>query len=262
MAPQADTAVSAVVQFKTCSKCSGSKPATRDHFSPLKKAKDGLHSWCKPCSAAWRRKDRAENKERYSAIERARYERHGEARRAYNRRNWAENREQYLRAARKREREKREQYNEARRARFAACAERRKRRAEENRRWRERNAEQLKARRAADWRNATPTQKLRSHFGAAISHALKGSGKGGRSWQELVGYRAEDLRDHLERQFTKGMTWENYGEWHVDHIIPLSSFEYTSPDDPEFKACWALTNLRPLWARENIRKSDRRTLLL
>ena len=58
------------------------------------------------------------------------------------------------------------------------------------------------------------------------------------------------------------MCWENYGEWHVDHIRPLASFHIESKEDPEFKVAWGLPNLRPLWAEENLKKSSKRTLLL
>lgn len=78
----------------------------------------------------------------------------------------------------------------------------------------------------------------------------------------MVDYTVEELRAHLERQFLRGMGWHNAGEWHIDHIIPVSSFNYTSPDDLEFKRCWALANLRPLWGRDNIRKSNRVETLL
>ncbi|KQS74223.1 hypothetical protein ASG25_02055 [Rhizobium sp. Leaf384] len=64
--------------------------------------------------------------------------------------------------------------------------------------------------------------------------------------------------DHLERQFTDGMTWENRGlnGWHIDHRLPLSSFSYTSAEDPEFQFAWSLANLQPMWGDENIRKKD------
>ena len=62
---------------------------------------------------------------------------------------------------------------------------------------------------------------------------------------------------HLEKQFLSGMTWDNYGDWHIDHIIPKSSFKYASFEDPEFRECWSLSNLRPLWGKENIQKSDK-----
>ena len=53
------------------------------------------------------------------------------------------------------------------------------------------------------------------------------------------------------------MTWGNYGKWHVDHIIPQAFFKYTSTDDVEFKYCWSLNNLQPLWAKDNIKKKDK-----
>jgi hypothetical protein len=82
--------------------------------------------------------------------------------------------------------------------------------------------------------------------------------KGGRHWETLVGYTVSQLKAHLETQFVPGMIWENYGTaWHVDHIRPIASFIYSSPDDPEFKECWALGNLQPLWAGLNIRKGAR-----
>jgi hypothetical protein len=53
------------------------------------------------------------------------------------------------------------------------------------------------------------------------------------------------------------MTWDNYGEWHVDHIKPISSFKITEIGDKEFMSCWSLENLQPLWGEENIRKSNK-----
>lgn len=96
---------------------------------------------------------------------------------------------------------------------------------------------------------------------SAIRASLVG-GKQGRKWEEIAGYTLEQLRDHLERQFIKGMGWHNMSDWHIDHIVPKSSFSYSSPEDAEFKACWALSNLRPLWAEENLSKSDARTHLI
>lgn len=88
-------------------------------------------------------------------------------------------------------------------------------------------------------------------------------GKNGRTFASVFGYTAEQLKRHLERQFHEGMSWENYGTiWHVDHIVPLASFKLETVDDAEFKAAFALTNLRPLWAEDNIEKRDRRLYLL
>jgi signal recognition particle GTPase len=72
------------------------------------------------------------------------------------------------------------------------------------------------------------------------------------------------LKQHLEKQFQKGMNWKNYGtgwhgkgmrEWHVDHIKPCASFDLSKPS--EQKKCFHYTNLQPLWAKDNLRKSDK-----
>jgi hypothetical protein len=52
------------------------------------------------------------------------------------------------------------------------------------------------------------------------------------------------------------MSWSNYGKWHIGHIRPKASFEFENVDDEDFKACWSLNNLQPMWARKNIKKSD------
>jgi len=85
-------------------------------------------------------------------------------------------------------------------------------------------------------------------------------------------YTIEQLKQHLENQFEPWMTWENHGnykikewndedkstwKWQIDHIIPQSALSYTSMEDENFKKCWALENLRPLSAKENIKKGNR-----
>lgn len=113
----------------------------------------------------------------------------------------------------------------------------------------------LHARRAAAAR-ATVSGQLKNRIATRLYHVLRG-GKGGSRTEALVGWTIAELRGHLERQFLKGMSWENMGEWHIDHILPLSSFVIEGPDDPELRRAWALTNLRPLWAADNIRKGAR-----
>ena len=73
----------------------------------------------------------------------------------------------------------------------------------------------------------------------------------------LLGYTIEELMNHLETQFTSGMTWDNYGEWHVDHKKPMALFEFASTDDEGFKECWKLDNLQPLWEKDNLSKGRR-----
>lgn len=70
---------------------------------------------------------------------------------------------------------------------------------------------------------------------------------------ELVGITPIELKEYLEKQFTQGMSWDNYGKWHIDHIIPLSS---AKSEDEIYKLCY-YSNLQPLWAEDNLRKSNK-----
>ena len=70
-------------------------------------------------------------------------------------------------------------------------------------------------------------------------------------------FSVEDLIQHLEEQFDSGMSWDNMDKWHIDHILPVASFNFDSPDDEDFKECWALSNLQPLWAEENLAKGTK-----
>lgn len=111
--------------------------------------------------------------------------------------------------------------------------------------------------------------KRRNNPGFAVSahvrvlmHRALGKQKAGRSWRTFVPYTLEELMAHLEAQFLPGMTWDNRGEWHIDHRRPLCSFNFTTPECLEFREAWALSNLQPLWAEDNLRKGGRMDLLL
>lgn len=110
-------------------------------------------------------------------------------------------------------------------------------------------------------RGSDPKFVVHRRMKAMVGNAVRGL-KAGRSWQNLVGYSCSDLMRHLERQFVKGMGWDNRSEWHIDHILPVSSFSFSTPEDPDFRACWALTNLRPLWSMANMHKKAKRLHLL
>lgn len=74
---------------------------------------------------------------------------------------------------------------------------------------------------------------------------------------ELIGCTGADLAAHIEKQFKRGMSWDNYGsKWHVDHIAPLSYFDMSNPDDQ--RRAWNWQNLRPLWALQNITEGNMR----
>jgi len=109
-------------------------------------------------------------------------------------------------------------------------------------------------------RRSSFEHKLRHNLSSMIRHSLRKQGlsKSNAKWQDLVGYTLEQLKEHLENRFTPEMTWENYGSfWHIDHIVPHSWFKFEDITCDSFKACWALENLQPLEAAENIKKGNR-----
>jgi hypothetical protein len=131
-------------------------------------------------------------------------------------------------------------------------------------RWKDKNPERARqlrnarARKSAAKKREDPAWVLRRRVSARMLRSLKSiGGKRRRGWEELVGYSLDDLRAHIGGLFQAGMNWENMGLWHIDHIRPVSSFEITSVDDAAFRECWALKNLRPLWASENLKKSNK-----
>lgn len=74
----------------------------------------------------------------------------------------------------------------------------------------------------------------------------------------MLGYTPHELAQHMERQFVRGMSWDNFGKWHIDHIVPISTAD-TKDDVVRLNQ---LPNLRPLWREANLAKLDKREFLL
>ena len=131
---------------------------------------------------------------------------------------------------------------------------------EQQRIWRTNNKEvaQNLARISNKKRLESPTYRMSNNLSRGIRISLK-SGKKGNHWENLVGYSLDDLIRHLEGLFKEGMSWNNYGRggWTIDHIIPISLWYFESYDDIEFKLCWSLANLQPLWAFDNFSKHNK-----
>lgn len=126
--------------------------------------------------------------------------------------------------------------------------------------WRDENREHVRAyaREYERMKCATdPRYKISKRTRTAVYTCLKEANISKyRSTFSIIGYGIDELMEHLEGLFTEGMTWDNYGEWHVDHKKPMSSFSFKSVDDIEFKECWKLDNLQPLWGEDNLSKGS------
>ena len=107
-----------------------------------------------------------------------------------------------------------------------------------------------------DRRITDPIFKIKRNLRTIIYQYVKRTkGVKGERTIELTGCSLNELKNHLQKKFKDDMTWKNYGEWHIDHIKPASSFDLTKLE--EQKKAFHYTNLQPLWAEENLKKSDK-----
>ena len=120
-----------------------------------------------------------------------------------------------------------------------------------------RNKKEVKMRRAIRHKERMKTEisyRLAYYLRVRLNKALKGNYKSGSAVRDL-GCSVEELKIHLESLFQDGMNWENHGQWHIDHKKPLDSFDLTYRKQL-LEACH-YTNLQPLWAKDNLKKSNK-----
>lgn len=126
---------------------------------------------------------------------------------------------------------------------------------ERNRKWRLKNPEKAK-KSCRDWYKRRKN-KISACLGNRVYESLTGNFDRKKLW-EILGYTYEEFVKHIEKEFQPRMNWDNHGEeWEIDHIIPIAYFHFQSPKDVEFKMCWRLENLQPLWKHQNKQKGNK-----
>jgi len=209
-----------IIELKTCLKCKISKPILE--FSKQKQNKNGLYSYCKCCVRKMNKIYFEKNKEKLQLNHKEDYKKFGY--------KWKSTRQNYQISHRNEFCKYTQKYRNNNRGRI-------------NKEIRKRYNEDIEFR-------------LKKVIPSLIRKSLHGN-KNNNHWEILVGYSLNKLKKHLELKFKDGMTWENYGEWHIDHIKPISSFKISNPFCKEFKECWCLSNLQPLWAFDNLSKGSK-----
>lgn len=174
----------------------------------------------------WKREKRKKEPEKIRAYERLKYQRMKQ-----NPEKWKKHQE-YMRAYR----QKWEDNNPKRQA----------YRREWMREWNRKNAKEIYRK-----RRLRPYEKIAAAMRTRITECIKKGYKSEKT-EKLLGMTMKELKKYLEEQFKEGMSWKNYGEWHIDHIKPLASFDLVKPK--EQKKAFHYTNLQPLWAKENLQK--------
>lgn len=235
---------------KFCTKCKKEVPTTEFHKGV---EKDGLCCWCKKCRRKYAQQYYQNNRDLYSERGKIYYEENKERILIRNARYEKTGKGREVRKKAKRK------YNQSEKGIIAHRKdEKRYRNSEKGKKTAKKGQRKYKqsskgrAYRQKDYEN----NKLSLCISAQIRHSLNGN-KNGRHWEDLVNYTLEQLKQYLEDLFQPGMMWDNYGKWHIDHKIPISSFNITSYKCEDFKKCWSLGNLQPLWAEDNLSKGSK-----
>jgi hypothetical protein len=224
--------------MKTCSACKIEKEESEFHVSS--KAKTGLQKQCKECRNFKARQYVKKHKEKYKE----------------HRYKWlSQNRDKdnlNKKIRRKRvkgtdKEEKRKEYTKEQRQEMY-------RKRKSNPEWLERKRK--KAREYERNRRKNILYRIENQIRCRTAIAIKGGPKIGK-YEKYIGCTTEELKQYLENKFLPGMTWQNWGRygWHIDHIIPISSFDLSNEND--FLKAFHFTNLQPLWASDNLSKGSK-----
>lgn len=206
--------------IKKCTRCQQSKPF--EAFNKCKTGKLGLHNYCRECN----KKNKAEwdNKNR----------------------QWLK---EYVRLPEVKERQRKIFKNK-----YHNDIEFKKKINTLNNVRRRQEPAKIKARLQRDKWLMIPQNKIAQSLRIRVRRALKNINKIA-STEILTGISFLGLKQYLESKFQPGMTWDNYGKWHIDHILPCSKFDLTKEE--EQLKCFHYTNLQPLWQFDNISKGNK-----
>lgn len=216
------------METKICKKCDVEKKLCE--FGILRKNVDGLRNTCKVCKNIDDKRYRESNKERIREIKQNWIKTNPDYKKNY----YEKNKERLKLESRVYYRKNKLKYNE------------------QSSLWNKVNSEKRKE--IIKKHKQKPEINLKEKIRHRVYLFLKG-----KNWEknsktsEIVGCSSQYLKEYLENQFKDGMTWDNHGKWHIDHIIPLSS---AKTEEEVYRLCH-YTNLQPLWAKDNLKKGSK-----
>lgn len=210
------------METKKCTRCNSNKPLS--DFYKSKQSKSGYLAACKDCiKKDMRKRDKEYYKKNKSKIDK-------------KHREWHKKNKDSVSLRKKRYKEENPEKHKS-----------------ITKKSREKNKEKIKEYRKKY--NQRSEVKLRATLRSRIREALKNESKKAHGTEDLLGCSVDFLKIYLSKMFKEGMSWENHGEWHIDHIKPCSSFDLTK--ESEQRKCFHYTNLQPLWAEENLKKNNK-----
>ena len=221
-----------MLKTKICKNCSVNQSLSC--FSNDKNSKDGLKYYCKSCRSKWGKVYYKANTEKLALISKKYAENNKDKIKKKWKSYYYKNKEKLCEASREYYYKNKDQRNEL------------------HSKWMKNNKAKV---------NEYQNNRRKNNVSLRINHSVATGilkslkeNKNGRSWERLVGYTINKLKKHIEKQFIEGMSWDNYGSWHIDHEIPISAFNFTTTEHIDFKRCWSIKNLRPMWAKDNLEK--------
>lgn len=210
--------------MKYCSKCDKFHPKSALYFGVENKKKDGLRTICRACTLAAKKASYLEKKDKILLKKREYY--------AKNKEKVYEACKRYVRDNKDKVSSKRKEYYKKNKT-----------------QWRAYIKVYVRNRKKTD-----PKFLIKTRMRFLIWNAMRRIGEGKKKGTiNIIGCSSDFLKTHIEQQFLQGMTWENRSEWHIDHIIPLA----TAKNEEDVIRLNHYTNLRPLWAIDNLKKGAR-----
>lgn len=253
--------------MKECKDCGKKKPYSE--FYAHKKMSDGYLNSCKECKKQSTKKYAEQNKDKISKNKKEYRDKNREEINKKKQIFYEQNKERILEQQREYYQNNKEivldrnkEYREANKEQVVAKNKEyyeanKEKLYEYKKQWRQDNRDRVneltrirdKERRAED-----VNYRIKNNLRGRVYKAVKGHTKADTT-MELVGCDIDKLKQHLESQFIEGMSWLNYGEWHIDHIKPCAPFNLA--DHAQQLECFHYENLQPLWAKDNLSKGSK-----
>jgi len=226
-----------MIKMKQCTKCNQTLNYTE--YNRDVKNKDKLRCSCRKCQKIAQRKYRENNKSNVKAS-RIKY--------------WNKNKKNIL----NKRHEKQKNLSEQEQTRIkeksrAYYITNRDKILANTRKYQKKNKDKIRKRRKVRYNNDI-NYKISLNLRNRLNIAIKNGYKAGSAVTNL-GVSIDELKLYLEKQFRPGMTWQNHGKWHIDHIKPLSSFDLA--DKTQFLMACHYSNLQPMWAKDNLKKGNK-----
>jgi hypothetical protein len=240
-----------MIMEKNCKRCNLIKDILE--FGKNKNNKDGTSIYCKECERNRSKKFNEENQERRKLISKKWRDNNKEKQKEFIKRYLEKNPHMISSVRLKKYRQDPEFLKKDKERRKLYYQNNIEKERERRKQYYHKNKE-TERKKNNDWKKnnlkTDPLERMKKNIRDRIREYLTGENKSKRTF-DIIGLDKEKFKSYIENKFTEGMTWENYGKWHLDHIKPL----YLSENEEDLIKLNHYTNLQPLWSEDNLKKN-------